>query len=93
MKLFLTLIHIDVDQAGYTEKLWQYFIVGAYSQKLAALITTRITLSKESSLPLAQKTIKFWLTLFLQLPYWYRYVLFVTKLIFSLSWFTACSTK
>lgn len=72
LKILNTLIHIDVNKAGYTEKLWQYFIAGTYSQKLTALITAQVLKSKEHSDVQAHKSIKFWIHLLLRLPYWSR---------------------
>lgn len=67
------LIHVDVDRAGYTEKIWQYFIVGTYSQKLAALVTSQVLKSKWHSVDKAQKMITFWMFIFLKLPMWKKW--------------------
>ncbi|XP_047133521.1 ectopic P granules protein 5 homolog isoform X1 [Hydra vulgaris] len=70
LKLLLCSIHIDVGCAGYTEKLWQYFVVGNYSQTFVSLVTSHILKSRDYSD--AHLAIKFWMHMFTRLPFWHR---------------------
>lgn len=67
------MIHVDVDKAGYTEKIWQYFIAGTYSQKLTSLVTSQIIQARRHSPSKAHRYIAFWMFLFLKIPRWSRY--------------------
>ncbi|XP_066931719.1 ectopic P granules protein 5 homolog [Clytia hemisphaerica] len=72
MQILNKLIHVDVDKAGYTDKIWQYFIAGTYSQKLSALVTAQIMQGQKHSVGKAQRYLSFWIFLFLKLPRWSR---------------------
>lgn len=71
------LIHVDVDKAGYTEKIWQYFIAGTYSQKLAAVVTSQVLKARSHSTEQAMKIISFWMFIFLKMPLWARSEFFI----------------
>lgn len=73
MKILVQVIHIDVDNAGYREKLWQYYVAGPYSKKLAGMIAHQITQANDSNEVQAIKLIKLWMILLSRLPFWARY--------------------